>query len=330
MKRRDFIALLGGAAVACPLTARAQQQGRMRRLGFLSLGLPNDPFGKDNSAAFLQGLGALGWKEGVTLQIDWRWYGADAALAGRQTAELIAFKPDVILAGGNPAVEKVRQQSKSIPVVFALISDPVGLGYVDNLAHPGGNFTGFESYTPPIYTKELQMLTEITPPATTVAILYNPETAPYASQMVRTMEDAAKSIGVTVRDAPCHDDTAIEAVMAALPHGGGGGLLALGDIFTQMHREAIAALALKYNVPTVANTRQIAESGALMAYALDIPDLFRRSATYVDRILKGEKPADLPVQAPTKFELLINLKTAKALGINVPATLLATADEVIE
>ena len=300
----------------------------MRRLGFLSLGLPNDAFGKNNKAAFSQGLDALGWKEGINLQIDWRWYGADAALAERQAAELIALKPDVILAGGNPAVEKLRQQSKTTPVVFALVSDPVGLGYVGSLAHPGGNLTGFESYTPPIYTKELQMLTQITPPATAVAVLYNPATAPYASRMVRAMEDSAKSIGVAVRDAPCHDDAGIEAVMAALPQG--GGLLALGDSFTQEHRETITSLALKYNVPTVANTRQLAESGALLTYALDIPDLFRRSTTYVDRILNGEKPADLPVQAPTKYVLTINLKTAKALGLDVPLHLQQLADEIIE
>jgi putative ABC transport system substrate-binding protein len=320
--------MLLGSAAAWPILAHAQQQRDRRRLGVLSLGLPDDAFGRNNTTAVLQGLDALGWKDGVNLQIDWRWYGADAALAERQAAELIALKPDVIVAGGNPAVEKLRQQTKAIPVVFALISDPVGLGYVDSLAHPGGNLTGFESYTPPIYTKELQMLTQITPPASSVAILYNPATAPYASRMVRAMEDAARSIGVTVRDAPCHDDAGIEAVFTALPRG--GGLLALGDIFTQVHREAIASLALRYNVPTLGNTRQIAESGALISYVLDIPDLFRRSTGYVDRILKGAKPADLPVQAPTKIELLINLKTAKALGIGIPPTLLALADEVIE
>jgi putative tryptophan/tyrosine transport system substrate-binding protein len=219
MRRRQFITLLGGAA-AWPLAARAQQ-GVLRRLGFLSLGLANDAFGKNNTGAFLQGLDTLGWREGVNLQIDWRWYGADAGLAERQAAELIARKPDVILAGGNPAVEKVRQQSKTIPVVFTLISDPVGLGYVDSLAHPGGNLTGFESYTPPIYTKELQMLTDITPPASTIAILYNPATAPYGGRMVRAMEDAAKSIGVTVRDTACRDAAEIETVMATLPRGGG-------------------------------------------------------------------------------------------------------------
>jgi putative ABC transport system substrate-binding protein len=328
MRRRKFITLLGGAAATWPLAAHAQQKSGMRRLGFLSLGLSSDEFGKNNTAAFSQGLDALGWKEGGNLQIDWRWYGADAALAQHQAAELIALEPDVIFAGGNPAVEKVRQQSRTVPIVFALVSDPVGLGYVNSLAHPGGNITGFESYTPPYYTKELQALTEITPPATTVAILYNPATAPYATRMVRAMADAAKSINLPIRDAPCRDAAGIETVIAALPPQ--GGLIALGDIFTQVNREIITSLALKYSVSTVANTRQLAESGALITYALDIPDLFRRSTTYIDRILKGDKPANLPVQAPTKFELIVNLKTARALGITVPLTLQAEANEVIE
>jgi putative tryptophan/tyrosine transport system substrate-binding protein len=212
-------------------------------------------------------------------------------------AELVALKPDVILAAGNPAVEKVRQQTKTIPVVFALVSDPVGLGYVESLAHPGGNITGFMSYDPSNYTKQMQMLTEIAPPAATVAVLYNPATATYGSRMLRAMEDGAKSIGVTVRDAPCHDDAGIEAVMVALAQSRGG-LVALGDIFNQVHREAIAALAFKYKVPTIVPTRQSLESGGLMSYSIDIPDMFRRSATYIDRVLQGDRPADLPVQAP--------------------------------
>ena len=269
-------------------------------------------------------------KEGIDLHIDWRWYGANATLGKAQAAELIALKPDVLLVGGNPAVEEVRQQTTALPVVFALVSDPVGMGYVESLAHPGGNITGFMSYDPPIYTKQLQMLAEIAPPATIVAVLYNPETAPYASRMLRALNDAAGSIGVTVRDAPCHDDTGIEAVMSKLASSRGGGLLALGDVFNQVHREAIVALALKYKIPTVVNTRQITESGGLMSYALDIPDLFRRSAAYVDRILKGERPADLPVQVPTKFELTSNLKTARALGRTIPPSLIGTADAVIE
>ena len=327
--RRQFIYTLGGAAFGWPLAAGAQQGG-MRRLGVLAIGLESDAFSKANIDVFSQALGALGWKAGVNLQIDWRWYGADATLAERQAAELVALKPEVILAAGNPAVEKVRQQTKTIPVVFTLVSAPVGLGYVESLAHPGSNITGFMSYEPSNYTKQLQMLTEITPPAATVAILYNPATAPYGSRMVRAVEDGAKSISVAVRDAPCHDDAGIEAAMVALAQSGGGGLVALGDIFNLLHREAIAALALKYKVPTVVPTRQSLESGGLMSYSIDIPDLFRRSAAYVDRILKGEKPTDLPVQAPTKFELLINLKTAKALGVTVSDKLLGTADDVIE
>jgi putative ABC transport system substrate-binding protein len=327
MRRRDFITLVGAAAL--PLAARAQQIPT-RRVGVVTVGIATDAFGKNNMAAFMQGLGALGWKEGVNLNIDWRWYGADAALAERQAAEIIATNPDVILAGGNPAVEKVRQQTKAIPVVFALVSDPVGMGYVESLAHPGDNITGFMSYDPPLYTKQLQMLTEITPPVRSVAILYNPRTAPYASRMLQAMEAASQAIGVTLRDAPCHDDAEIEAVMAALGQRGGSGLLAIAEIFNQMHGEAIGRLALKHKIPTNVFSPQMIASGGLMSYAIDFPDLFGRSTVYVDRILKGEKPADLPVQAPTKFKLTLNLRTAKALGIEFSPKLLALADEVVE
>ena len=327
--RREFITGLCGAAAAWPIAARAQQHV-LRRLGFLSVGVPNDAFGKNNTDAFLQGLGALGWREGVNLQIDWRWYSADAALAERQAAELVALKPDVLLAGGNPAVEKVRKQTVAVPVVFALVSDPLGMGYVESLAHPGGNMTGFMSYDPSLYTKQLQMLTEIIPPVKTVGILYNPQTAPYAGRMLRAMQDVAQSMGVTLRDAPCYDDAGIEAVMAALAREDSGGLLLIAEIFNQTHGEVITTLALKYKIPTNVFSRQLAESGGLISYAIDFPDLFRRSAAYVDRILKGEKPADLPVQAPIKFKLTINLRTAKVLSLTVPLRLLATADEVIE
>ncbi len=329
MRRREFITFLGGAA-AWPHDARAQQAEKMERLGFLSLSLPDDAFGQSFIAAFQQGLAAQGRKEGVNLHIDWRWYGADAALAERQAAELIALKPDVLVAGGNPAVEKFRQQTKTIPVVFALVSDPVGMGYVEGLAHPGGNITGFMSYDPAIYTKQLQMFTEITPPASTVAVIYNPQTAPYASRMLEAMQGAANSLGVVLRDAPCHDEAGIEVVMAGLAQRGGGGLLAIAEIFNQMHGKAIAALALKYKIPTSVFSPQMIESGGLMSYAIDLPDLYRRAAAYVDRILKGEKAAYLPVQAPTKFMLTINLRTARALNLSISTTLLALADEVIE
>jgi putative ABC transport system substrate-binding protein len=328
--RREFIRLLGGAAAVWPLSARAQQREQMRHLGFLSVALADDAFGRSLLAAFQQGLAAQGWKAGVNLNIDWRWYGADAALAERHATELVALKPDVLFAGGNPAVETIRPKTKSIPIVFALVSDPLGMGYVDSLARPNGNLTGFMSYDPALYTKQLQMFTEITPPVTTVAAIYNPRTAPYASRMLRAMEAAAKSFGVTLRDAPCHDEAEIEAVIAELAQRGGGGLLAIAEIFNQMHGKAMTALALKYKVPTNVFSPQMIKSGGLISYAIDFPDLYLRAAGYVDRILKGDKPADLPVQAPTKFKLTINLKTANALGLTISTTLLSIADEVIE
>jgi putative ABC transport system substrate-binding protein len=329
MRRREFIAF-AGAVLSWPRSVRAQQKELARRLGVLSLGLSSDVFSNDNTKAFMQELGTRGWKEGVNLHVDWRWHGADAALAERQAAELIALEPDGIFAVGNPAVEKVRQQTKTIPMVFTLVSDPVGMGYVESLAHPGGKITGFMTYDPPIYTKQLQMLTEITPPAKTVAVLYNPQTAPYAGRMLRAMEGAARSLGVTLRDAPCHDEAGIEATMTALAQAGNGGLLAIAEVFNVIHRQAIATLALKYKIATHVFTPQMIESGGLMAYVIDYPDLFRRSAVYMDRIFRGEVPANLPVQAPTKFHLTINLRTAKALGLVVSPTLLATADEVVE
>jgi putative tryptophan/tyrosine transport system substrate-binding protein len=328
MNRRAFIAGLGGAA-AWPPATRGQPVA-VRRLGVLSLGVPSEEFNKNNTAAFLQALGTSGWKEGSNLAIDWRWYGTDTALAERQAAEIVALKPDVIFAASNPAVEKIRLQTKSIPVVFTLVSDPIGMGYVDSLPRPGGNLTGFMTYDPPIYSKQLQMLTQITPPARTVAVLYNPQTGTYASRMLSALEPAARSMGVTLRDAPCRDDAEIEAVMASLAQAGGAGLLTIAEPFNQIHGLAIVSLALKYKIPTNVFTPRMIQGGGLISYAIDFPDLFARSAVYIDRVLKGEKPADLPVQAPTKFKLTINLKTAKALNVTIAPSLLGIADEVIE
>jgi putative ABC transport system substrate-binding protein len=330
MRRRDFIALLGSAAIVRPVAPRAQPRVGIRRLGVLSTASAN-PLRQSIVAALVQRLRALGWKEGDNLQIDWRfWPGVDLALLGRQAAELVALGPDVLLAGGNAAVEAVRRQTKTIPIVFTLVSDPVGMGYVESLAHPGGNVTGFSIYDPPIDTKRLEMLTQITPRPANVAVLYNPDTAPYAALMLRSIGDAAKSLAVTVRDAPCHNDEEIEALMAALAHDGRGGLVALADAFNTNHREAIVALAARYRVPAVYGDLAFTPIGGLMSYATDIPDLFRRASDYLDRILKGVKPSDLPVQLPTKFWMAINLKTAKALGVSVAPFLLNTADEVIE
>jgi putative ABC transport system substrate-binding protein len=333
MRRREFIALLGCTAVtAAPFAAvEAQPRVGIRRLGVLSTVSPTNPINKAVVAALVQGLGALGWKEGDNLQIDWRsWGGGDPASLGPHAAELVAVGPDVLLAAGNAAVEAVRRQAKTIPIVFTLVSDPVGMGYVESLARPGGNVTGFSSYDPPIDTKRLQMLTQITPPAANVAVLYNPDTAPYAQLMLRSIRDAAKSLALRVRDAPCHNDDEIEALMAALARDGRGGLVALGDVFNTNHREAIVALAARLRVPAVYGDRVFTPIGGLMSYDTDIPDLFRRASDYINRILKGAKPSDLPVQLPTKFWMTINVKTAKALGVEVPPTLLAIADEVIE
>ena len=231
---------------------------------------------------------------------------------------------------GSPAVEALRRQTSTIPIVFALVTDPVGQGFVASLARPGGNITGFSAYDPPMAGKWLGMLTQITPPVARVAVLFNPATAPYAGLMLRAIEDAAPSFAVTVRAAPVHDDAEIEAMMAGLAREERGGLLVLPGAFTNVHRDAIVALAARHRLPAVYPFRFFATIGGLMSYGIDHDDLFRRAAAYVDRILKGAKPGDLPVQRPTKFELVINLKTAKALGITVAPSLLATADEVIE
>ena len=332
MRRRDFISFFGGAAVLATSLAAAGAQPRVgiRRLGVLSMAATN-PIRQSTVAALVQGLGARGWKEGGNIQIDWRfWDGIDVTLLESQAAELLALGPDVLLAAGNAAVEAVRRQTQTVPIVFTLVSDPVGMGYVESLARPGRNVTGFSSYDPPIDTKRLEMLTQINPPAVNVAVLYNPNTAPYAGLMLRSIGDAAKLLAVTVRDARCHNYAEIETMMATLAQVGRGGLIVLGDAFNTQHREAIVALAARYRVPAVYGDRIFTPIGGLMSYAIDIPDLFRRASDYVDRILKGAKPSDLPVQLPTKFWMAINLTAAKALGITVAPFLLNTADEVIE
>lgn len=278
----------------------------------------------------MRGLGALNWQEGGNLRIEWRWASGDPALLERYAAELVALGSEVLLAAGSPSVEALRRQKSTIPIVFALVTDPVGQGFVKSLARPGANITGFSNYDPPMVGKWLGMLTQITPPVARVAILYNPATAPYADLYLRDIEEAATSLGVAARAKPCHDDAEIEALMAGLMREEHGGLLVLPDGFNVTHRDAIVALAARYHLPVVSPFRIYPASGGLMSYGIEIEDLFRRSAGYVDRILKGAKPGDLPVQNPTKFELVINLKTAKALGVTFPPSLLAGADEVIE
>jgi putative tryptophan/tyrosine transport system substrate-binding protein len=329
VRRRDLIAFLGGAALA-PLAAQAQPRDVMRRIGVLMALFANDPDGQARAAALVQGLGALNWREGGNLRIDWRWARGDPALYGRYAAELVALGPEVILAMGSPSVEALRRQTSTIPIVFAPVTDPVGQGFVASLARPGGTITGFSDYDPPMVGKWLGTLAQITPPVARVAVLYNPPTAPYADLMMHAIEAAAPSVAATVRAAPVRDVAEIEAMMTGLAREEHGGVLVLPGGFPVVHRDAIVALAARHRLPAVYPYRFFAADGGLMSYGVDDVDVFRRAADYVDRILKGAKPSDLPVQRPTKFELVINLKTAKALGVTVATSLLATADEVIE
>jgi len=329
MKRRQFITLLGGAAVAWPLAARAQQALRVRRVGVLMGAVESDPARRSQLAAFRGALAKLGWREGSNLGIEVRW-GADPELCARYAAELVALGPEVLLADSSPSLEALRRQTRTIPIVFVTVADPVGQGFVANLAHPGGNITGFSVFDAPMASKWLEMLTQITPPVTRVAMLFNPATTPYANLILQAMEEAAPSFAVAVRAAPVNSDSEVDAVMAALAREGRGGVLVLTSIFTATNRDAIITLAARHRLPAVYAFPFFAEAGGLMSYGVDVADVHRRAADYVNRILNGDKPGDLPVQTPTKFHLVINLKTARALDITVATSLLAIADEVIE
>src|SRR6516225_5792588 len=286
--------------------------------------------GQTRSTPLMQGLGALNWHDGGNLHIDWRWAGGDPVLYERYAAELIALDPEVFVAWGSPSVATLRRQNSTIPIVMVRVTDPVGQGFVESLARPGGNITGFTDYDPPMAGKWLRMLTQIIPPVARVAVLFNPTTAPFAGLMLRVIEESTASLAVAVGAAPCHDDAEIETMMTGLAREEGAGLLVLPENFVIVHRDAIITLAARYRLPAVYPYRFFTRSGGLMSYSIDQNALFRRAASYVDRILKGAKPADMPVQNPDKFELVINLKTAQALSITVAPSLLTTADEVIE
>jgi putative ABC transport system substrate-binding protein len=329
MSRRDFVGFAVGATAGSPLAAQAQPRDGIRRLGALMVD-KNGPLGQTRAAALVQGLGALNCHEGGDLRIDWRWGGGDPALFARYAAELVALGPEILVAHGSPSVEALRRETSTIPIVFTGVADPVGQGFVESLARPGGTITGFSAYDPPMAGKWLGMLTQITPPVTRVAVLYNPATAPYAGMMLRVIKDAAPTFAVSVRAVPVRDVAEIEAMMTGLAREERGGVLVLPDSFAAAHRDAIIALAARYRLPAVYSYSYFAASGGLMSYAIEPNDLFRRAGAYVDRILKGAKPSELPVEQPTKFELVINLKTAKALGLTIAPSLLAGADEVIE
>ena len=330
MKRRTVLAGIAAILAQRSLMAQTPAHDGMHRLGVLMGNLADDPVGQTYAAALVKGLRGFDWQEGQNLRIDWRWTGGDPALFDRYAAELVALGPDVLLGQSSPSVVALRRNTTTIPIVFTMVSDPVGQGFVENLAHPGGNITGFSDFNALMAGKWLEMLTQVTPPVVRVAVLYNPVTAPYAGLMMRAIEDAAPSFAITAQSAPCRDAAEIQAVIAGLAQGERGGLLVLTDIFAIVHRDTILAAAALHRLPTVYFARSFTAAGGLMSYGIDYAELFVRSAAYVDRILKGASPRELPVQQPTKFELVINLKTAKARNISLSTTLLATADEVIE
>ena len=329
MKRRELITLLGGAAAAWPLTARAQQGERMRRIGVLMNLASDDAEGQARLAAFHQGLQQLGWTVGRNVQIDYRWGAGNADRIRKFAAELIAVAPDAILSTGSPSVAAFQQATRTVPIVFVTVVDPVSSGFVDTLARPGGNITGFALYEYSISGKWLQLLKEIAPRMTRAAVIRDPALTAGGGQL-GVIQAVAPSVGAEVTPVNVRDAGEIERAITAFARLPNGGLVVTASTLAGVHRDLIIALAARYRLPAVYPLRYFVAAGGLISYGPDQIDQYRQAVGYVDRILKGEKPADLPVQTPTKYELFINLKTAKAIGIDIPATLLARADEVIE
>jgi putative tryptophan/tyrosine transport system substrate-binding protein len=329
MRRREFIAGLGGVAV-WPFAARAQQTGPMRRIGILMNTVKDDPDSVAEVDALRAALAERGWIEGRMIRIEVRWPAGNFELIEAMAKELVGLKPDLLVARTAPATVAFKQENTGIPIVFVNVAEPVEQGLVQSLARPGGNITGFAYLDGSMGTKWLQLLKEIDPRTVRVGAIYNPLTAPYGKSFLHSIESAGTTLGVEIIAMPVEDDARIQSVMTALARQPSSGIVVIPDAFTIDRRGLIIELAAQLRVPAAYGCPNFARSGGLMAYAVDPRDTMRRAADYVDRILKGEKPADLPVQRPTKFELVINLKTAKALGITIPEALLATADEVIE
>jgi putative ABC transport system substrate-binding protein len=329
MKRRAFIVALGSAA-AWPMVARAQPSEKTRRLIYLHGLAENDPEAQARIAAFRQALAALGWIEGRNITIDHHFAGGDPARAQAIAADAVDSAPDLIVINSTAVLAAIKRATTSIPVVFAAVNDPVGQGLIASLARPGGNITGFTFIEYPIIGKWLEILKEVAPVIDRVALIFNPKTVPYYASYLRSFESEPRSIAVDVAAAPVRNEDEIGAAVAALADKPGAGLIVAPDPFINVHRALIIALARRYRLPAVYSYRQFVPEGALMSYGPDSIDTVRRSASYVDRIFKGANPADLPAQGPTKFELSINFKTARTLGLTIPAGVLARADEVIE
>ena len=327
MKRREFITLLGGAAT-WPLAARAQPDP-MRRIGVLMSLTKDDPEDQQRRAVLEQGLQQLGWTEGRNIVIEYRWFAGEPAQARAMAKELVDLKPDLIVTASTPGLVAAGKETRTIPIVFVAVSDPVGQGFVASLARPGGNATGFSLFEFPVVGKVLETLKQMAPDVARVALLFNPDTLSYIP-FLRSLDAIAPSLGAQLIKAPVRNDGEIEAAIAATAREPGGGLMVMPDPFTNVHRDLIVGLAARHRLPAAYTLRFFATAGGLMSYGVDVSDLYRRAVPYMDRILKGAKPADLPVQQPTKFEFVLNLKTAKALGLTIPPGVLAIADEVIE
>ena len=330
MRRRDFVSLIGGSAVVWPLTVRAQQLERMQRIGVLMAVAENDPLAQPWVRALQESLKKLGWLVGQNLQIDYRWTAGNFERMRTSAAELVSLTPNALLAGNTPTTAALQRETRSLPIVFVLVGDPINDGFVASLPRPGGNITGFLAFEPPIASKQLELLKEIAPGVRRVAYMFNPVVGRYAAEWLRVAESSASSLGVGITAVPVHNAAEIENAITTWVGRPGAGLYVAPDITTIVNRELIAALASQHQLPAVYPYGFFVTSGGLVSYGTNIADHYRLAAGYIGRILKGEKPADLPVQAPTKYELVINLKTAKALGLTVPPSVLTRADEVIE
>jgi ABC-type uncharacterized transport system substrate-binding protein len=328
MRRREFITLMGRAAAGWPLTARAQQPGQVRRIGVL-FGIAEDAETQAQTAAFQQRLAQLGWIDGRNVRIDYLWSAGKAGDTRKYVAELVAHAPDVILAIGSTTIGPLLEATRTVPIVFTIVADPVGSGFVDSLSRPGRNATGFMLFEYSLSGKWLEMLKEIAPTVTRAGVLWDPS-VPAGIGQFAIIQSVAPSLGIELRPFNLRDASEIERAMASFSHDVNGGLIVTASAFSALHRDLIIELAARYKLPAVYVNRTFITHGGLISYGANFIDEFKRAASYVDRILKGERPADLPVQAPPKYELVLNLKTAKALGLTVPPSLLARADEVIE